>query len=87
MEQALTSGAAVAIGAGAGQAASRLFVPMFQLSFDLSTQVPPFRVTFELIDTMRLFTVVATMITLGLLLLGYLLSRIRIHQAVKLGED
>lgn len=87
MEQALTSGAAVAIGAGAGKAASRLFVPMFQLSFDTATQVPPFRVMFELLDTLRLFSVVGTMIALGLLLLGILLSRIRIHQAVKLGED
>jgi putative ABC transport system permease protein len=86
-EQALTSGAAIAIGAGAGLLSSRLFVPMFQLSFDTVTQVPPFRVTFELSDSLRMFAIVGTMVALGLILLGVLLSRIRIHQAVKLGED
>jgi putative ABC transport system permease protein len=86
-EQALTSGAAIAIGAGAGLLSSRLYVPMFQLSFDTVTQVPPFRVTFELSDSLRLFAIVGTMVAIGLILLGVLLSRIRIHQAVKLGED
>jgi putative ABC transport system permease protein len=86
-EQALTSGAAVVIGAGAGQAVSRLFVPLFQLSFDTVSQTPPFRVTFDPSDALRLYVIVAVMIGLGLTMLGLLLSRIRIHQAVKLGED
>lgn len=86
-EQALTSGAAVLIGAGAGQAVSRLFVPQFQLSFDTASQTPPFRVTFDPSDSLKLYVIVSVMIGIGLALLGFLLSRIRIHQAVKLGED
>jgi putative ABC transport system permease protein len=86
-EQALTSGAAVLIGVGAGHAASRLFVPQFQLSFDTASQTLPFRVMFDPSDSFKLYVIVSVMIGIGLALLGLLLSRIRIHQAVKLGED
>ncbi|MGO4497951.1 FtsX-like permease family protein [Paenibacillus sp. 2RAB27] len=86
-EQLLTSGAGVLIGMITGNVASRLFVPLFQLTFDSSSQVPPFQVSFEPKDQLHLYLIVTIMIGLGLLLLGTMLSRIKIHQAVKLGED
>lgn len=86
-EQVLTSGAAFLIGAGIGNVTSLLFVPLFQLSFNSTTQVPPFQVMFDSTDSTRLYIIVTCMITIGLGILGYLLSRIKIHQAVKLGED
>ncbi|MDR6552993.1 FtsX-like permease family protein [Paenibacillus qinlingensis] len=86
-EQLLTSGAAVIIGMITGNAASRLFVPLFQLTFDSSSQVPPFQVRFDPQDQLHLYVIVIIMIGIGLLLLGTMLSRIKIHQAVKLGED
>ena len=86
-EQLLTSGAGVALGAAIGNLTGLLFVPLFQLSFDPTTQVPPFEVVFQWSDSVRLYTVVAFMIAVGLAVLAYLLSRIKIHQAVKLGED
>jgi putative ABC transport system permease protein len=86
-EQVLTSGAAFLIGAGIGNVTSLLFVPLFQLSFNSTTQVPPFQVMFDSTDSTRLYIIVTIMITIGLGILGYLLSRIKIHQAVKLGED
>lgn len=86
-EQVLTSGAAFLLGAGIGNVTSLLFVPLFQLSFDSTTQVPPFQVMFDAADSMRLYAIVTVMILIGLGILAYLLSRIKIHQAVKLGED
>lgn len=86
-EQVLTSGAAFLLGAAVGNATSQLFVPLFQLSFNPATQVPPFAVTFDPNDSLRLYTIVAIMVAIGLGILGYMLSRIKIHQAVKLGED
>lgn len=86
-EQLLTSGAGVLIGMITGNTASRLFVPLFQLTFDSSSQVPPFQVSFDPKDQLHLYMIVTIMIGLGLLLLGTMLSRIKIHQAVKLGED
>ncbi|PYI55924.1 ABC transporter permease [Paenibacillus flagellatus] len=86
-EQVLTSGAAFLLGAGIGNVTSLLYVPLFQISFNPATQVPPFQVTFDATDSVRLYVIVTAMILLGLCILGYLLSRIKIHQAVKLGED
>ncbi|WP_127580037.1 ABC transporter permease [Paenibacillus koleovorans] len=86
-EQLLTSGAAVLIGAVTGTLTSSLFVPFFQLTFDPSTQVPPFRVTFHWLDRVNLYSIVGVMIVIGLFIIGFMLSRIKIHQAVKLGED
>ncbi|MDQ0888973.1 putative ABC transport system permease protein [Paenibacillus sp. V4I9] len=86
-EQILISGAAILIGILTGNVASHLFVPLFELSFDPKTQVPPFEVTFDPRDQVRLYWIVTMMIAIGLGVLGSFVSRIRIHQAVKLGED
>ncbi|MFE5320575.1 FtsX-like permease family protein [Paenibacillus sp. NPDC056579] len=86
-EQLLISGAAIVIGLATGSLTSQLFVPLFEMSFDPKTQVPPFKVTFDPGDQARLYWVVAVMLTTGLAILGHIVSRIRIHQAVKLGED
>lgn len=86
-EQVLTSGAGIVIGLANGVITSRLFVKFFQLTVNPATQVPPFEVVFDARDTTGIFIVVTVMIVGGLSILAYLLSRIRIHQAVKLGED
>ncbi|WP_409346876.1 FtsX-like permease family protein [Paenibacillus sp. MBLB4367] len=86
-EQLLTSGAAFLIGALTGTATSELFVKLFQVSFNPATQVPPFQVTFNPGDSLQLYVIVFMMIAIALVILSYLLSRIKIHQAVKLGED
>ena len=86
-EQVLISGAAIVIGISTGGITSQLFVPLFEMSFDPKTQVPPFKVTFDPNDQVRLYWVVTVMITAGLMILTHIVSRIRIHQAVKLGED
>ncbi|WP_426445612.1 ABC transporter permease [Paenibacillus sp. S-38] len=86
-EQVLISGAAIAIGMGTGSLTSRLFVPLFEMSFDPKTQVPPFQVLFDPRDETRLYIIVGFMMLFGLSILAYIVSRIRIHQAVKLGED
>ncbi|WP_248927522.1 ABC transporter permease [Paenibacillus hamazuiensis] len=86
-EQILISGSAMLIGIVTGNFTSRLFVPLFELSFDPGTQVPPFKVTFDIRDQVRLYWIVNVMLGIGLAVLGYIVSRIRIHQAVKLGED
>lgn len=86
-EQLLTSGAAICIGVFTGHLASQYFVPLFQLSFNPTEQVPPFQVIYNATDYIQMYVIVSSMILLGLVILGYLLSRIKIHQAVKLGED
>lgn len=86
-EQMLTSGMAIFIGIVVGAVTSRIFVPLFELSFASGSQVTPFRVIFDSTDEMRIYAFVALMLLIGLAILIGLLSRIRVHQAVKLGED
>jgi len=86
-EQILISAASIAIGIYTGTIASRLFVPLFEMSFDAQSQILPFKVTFDPDDYMRLYMIVSAMVAIGLAILGYVVSRIKIHQAVKLGED
>lgn len=87
LEQLLTSGMAILIGVVVGNVASRLYVPNFQIAFNPSSLVPPFKVMFDSIDFFRLYSTVGFMLLLGIGILAYMLSRIRIHQALKLGED
>ncbi|MFC4098242.1 ABC transporter permease [Paenibacillus xanthanilyticus] len=86
-EQLLTSGAAVLIGVLIGNATSELFVPLFEMSFATTEQVPPFAVVYRLRDYVQLYAIVGLTLTVGLLILGYRLSRTRIAQALKLGEE
>ncbi|MFB9327732.1 FtsX-like permease family protein [Paenibacillus aurantiacus] len=86
-EQFLTSGAAVLIGVIIGNATSELFVPLFEMSFATTEQVPPFAVVYRLRDYVQLYGIVGFTLTVGLLILGYRLSRTRIAQALKLGEE
>ena len=87
VEQLLTSGAGFLIGLAAGMSASHIFVPMFQIAFDPATIVPPFEVMIERSDTLQLTVLIAVMLAAALAFLTWLLSRMKIHQAVKLGED
>jgi putative ABC transport system permease protein len=86
-EQLLTSGAAVLLGVIIGNVISDLFVPLFEISFATTDQVPPFEIIHQLSDYLQLYGIVGFMLTAGLLVLGYRLSRIRIAQALKLGEE
>ncbi|CAM4293166.1 ABC transporter permease [Paenibacillus typhae] len=86
-EQLLTSGAAVLIGAGIGSLSSRLFVPLFQMSFAASEQVPPFELVSRFSDYVQLYGILGMMLLSGVLILGHRLSKIRIAQALKLGEE
>ncbi|MBD2868522.1 ABC transporter permease [Paenibacillus arenilitoris] len=86
-EQLLISGAAILLGVLNGNLTSRLFVRLFEMSFDKRTQILPFEVTFNPSDQVGLYVIVTIMMVLGIGILGFTVSRIRIHQALKLGED
>jgi len=62
-------------------------VPNFQIVFNPSSLVPPFLVQIDPNDMVRIYWMVGIMLTIGIGILAYMLSRLRIHQALKLGED
>lgn len=86
-EQLLVSGAAVACGVGVGGLAGELFVPLLQLTASAAEQVPPFHITSDPRDLARLFAVVAAFLAAGLAALTAIAFRIRVAQAIKLGEE
>ena len=86
-EQILISGTAILIGIIIGGITSDLFVPLLQMVYSAAQQVPPFKVAASREDYIRIYSVVLTMLGIGLSVLGVIISRIKIHQAIKLGED
>lgn len=86
-EQIFISGAAILVGVGVGILSSRLFVPMVQIGYLTSDQVLPLKIVSEWSDFVRLFIVIAVMIAACMTVLGVLISKIKISQALKLGED
>jgi putative ABC transport system permease protein len=87
LEQGFTAGLSIALGIGIGKLTSYLFLPFLQTSENVKTQVPPFRVIFDSKDTYQLYFVVVFMMATGATLLFLHIRRLRVHQAVKLGEE
>ncbi|XID95293.1 ABC transporter permease [Paenibacillaceae bacterium WGS1546] len=87
LEQLFTAGLSIGLGIGIGKLASILFLPFLQTTENSANQVPPFRVIFESTDTNRLYIVVGVMMAIGVALLVTHIRRLKVHQAVKLGEE
>lgn len=87
LEQGFTAGLSIGLGILIGKLASYLYLPFLQTSGNAHLQVPPFRVIFEAKDTNQLYIVVFVMMLTGATLLLLHIRRLRVHQAVKLGEE
>ena len=87
MEQLLISGVAIILGISTGALASTLFVPLLQMVCTTDQLVLPFRVMFERGDYIKLYAILGMMLTVAFVVLGGLISRIKMAQALKLGED
>jgi len=87
LEQIFTAGLSIGLGIGIGKVVSLLYLPFLQTTDNSANQVPPFRVVFEATDTNRLYIVVGVMMTIGVGLLIAHIRRLKVHQAVKLGEE
>lgn len=86
-EQIFSSGISIVIGAGIGILSSRLFVPLVQIFYASTDQAVPLQVQFEAVDMVRLFSVIGLVIVVCMAVLGRLINKINISQALKLGED
>ncbi|MNZ69613.1 FtsX-like permease family protein [compost metagenome] len=86
-EQILTAGLSIVLGIVIGKIAGKLYLPFLQTADNVTTQVPPFRIVFNSSDTLQLYVVVFVMLLLGAGLLFWQIRRLRVHQAVKMGEE
>ena len=85
-EQFITSGLGVLGGAWLGLLCSQLFVPFMQLGYQPSDLVPPFEV---IIAWQEIYSAVVVLLGMSLVItisVAWLLTRLQMFQAIKLGE-
>jgi putative ABC transport system permease protein len=76
----------VTLGAGLGVWASTLFIPYFQVGSDKTALVPPFVVQVAWQQLGVILVIFGAMFVIAVVVLAVLLSRMRVFEAVKLGE-
>jgi len=86
-EQVMISGSSIAIGVGVGTLVTYLYLPLIQIAYSSADQVLPLELVTEASDFVRLFAVIGIMVICCMAILAWLISKIRIAQALKLGED
>lgn len=86
MEQFLLMGIAILCGAGVGLLTSNMFVPFLQIGADRAAPVPPFEVLIGWAESGWLSFVFAIVLFLTMLGTIWYLSRMKVFQAVKMGE-
>ncbi|AJY76397.1 ABC transporter permease [Paenibacillus beijingensis] len=87
LEQIFTAGLSIVLGVVIGKLTSLLFLPFLQTTDNMTGNIPPFRVVFDSQDTTQLYAVVGFMMMTGAVLLFLHIRRLRVHQAVKMGEE
>jgi len=86
-EQLFISGVSIGAGVLVGLVSSKLFVPLIQIAYSAADKVLPLEIISNASDFMRLGGVIGIMLVICITILGVLISKIRISQALKLGED
>jgi putative ABC transport system permease protein len=87
LEQLVLILAGVAAGTGFGVWASTLFIPFLQVREGAHAQIPPFVVQIAWGDMVKVYAIFGAMLLFTLVGLVWLLSKMRIAEAVKLGES
>ena len=77
----------ILFGAGIGILASKMFIPLIEIAYSPAEQTLPTRIFTETSDVIRISVVVGIMLLGCLTVISVLLSKIKINQALKLGED
>ncbi len=86
-EQIFISGTSLATGVLVGWLTSKLYIPLIQIAYAAYDNALPLRLVSEASDMVRLAVIVGVMIIVCMLILSWLISKMKIAQALKLGED
>ena len=86
-EQIFLSLSSIIAGALVGKLAARFYVPLIQLAYSADSQLIPLEVVSRRSDAMQLYLVVGIVMIICMFVLGQLIRKIKIAQALKLGED
>ena len=86
-EQIFSGLFSILAGIGIGYLTSRMFVPMLQTSYATSEQVLPMRLITRVSDLYRLYGIIAAVMFICIFVLIFLLFRMNVTKALKLGEE
>lgn len=86
-EQIFSSLLSIGCGAAIGVLASNMFMPMIQIAYSASDQALPLELITQNSDMVRLFGVIGVVLVVCLAILARQVFRMKIAQALKLGED
>lgn len=87
LEQMWTVGIGLFAGTFIGQAISMIFVPFLQSSAAFSESIPPFSIIISGVDIGTIYKMLIPVLVISLTILAFILARLQVHQAVKLGEE
>ncbi len=76
----------IGVGTTLGVFASRLFVPFLQIGASAQSQYPPFQIQIAWSSIIEIYVLFALLFIAALGILSALLLRMKIFQAIKLGE-
>ena len=76
----------IGVGTALGVFASRLFVPFLQIGASAQSQYPPFQIEIAWLSIAQIYVLFALLFVAALAVLSSLLVRMKIFQAIKLGE-
>jgi putative ABC transport system permease protein len=86
-EQFFLSVIPIVLGVLIGNYVSKLYVPLIQIAYSSSEQIIPLEIIRQQSDQLRILTIVTVMVILCMIIIGKLISNLKITQALKLGED
>lgn len=86
-EQVFISGISILSGVLVGKLAAQLYVPLIQMAYSSAEQVIPLEIQGAGGDQLKLYLVVGLVMVVCMLILGWMIKKIKIAQALKLGED
>jgi putative ABC transport system permease protein len=86
-EQIFLSIIPISLGLFIGDFVSKLYVPLIQIAYTSTEQIIPLEIIKLQNDQLRVILIVGFMVVLCMVIIGKLISNMKITQALKLGED
>lgn len=87
LEQLFSGVLSILVGVGIGRITSEMFVPMLQNAYAAANQVLPMQLITNPVDMYRLYGVIAGVMVLCLLVLIFIVFKMNVSKALKLGEE
>lgn len=87
LEQVFSLGLGLVVGTFLGQTVSKYFLPFLEQNAEFKESIPQFLIVVEQADLIKIYTVLLSMLLAGVLGLAVVLFRMRLADAVKLGEE